>query len=137
MALLRRPVILLQTLAASEEEARGNSLITVFSPMLDISRNCSFSDTIFVQRASTMVSTWYSFTLFTSGPRLKQCRRWIINLIHFLLSLTVSQCDVEKCSWTFKNRWYNVNRLSSTLPEKDFFDFWDDIHRIFMIGNCF
>lgn len=44
--------------------------MTVFSPMLEISRSCSLSDNMFVHSVSTMVSTWYSFTLPTRGPRL-------------------------------------------------------------------
>lgn len=44
--------------------------MTVFSPMLEMSRSCSLSDNMFVHSVSTMVSTWYSFTLPTSGPRL-------------------------------------------------------------------
>lgn len=71
IALLSLPVILLQTLAANALDAKGSSLITVFRPMLEISRSCSFSETMFPQRASTIVSTWYSFTLFTSGPKLQ------------------------------------------------------------------
>lgn len=51
-------------------EAGGSSEITVLRPMLEISRSCSLSDSMFVQSVSTMVSTWYSFTLPTSGPRL-------------------------------------------------------------------
>lgn len=72
MAELNFPVILLQTLAASPPEAIGSSLMTVFKPMLEISLNCSLSETILAHSESTIVSTWYSFTLFTNGPRLKQ-----------------------------------------------------------------
>lgn len=71
MALLRRPVILLQTLAARALEPSGSSEMTVLRPMLDISLSCSLSETIFPHRASTIVSTWYSLTLFTRGPRLR------------------------------------------------------------------
>lgn len=46
--------------------------MTVFSPMLEISRSCSLSDNMFVHSVSTMISTWYSFTLPTSGPRLQE-----------------------------------------------------------------
>jgi len=49
--------------------------MTVFSPMLEISRSCSLSDSMFVHSVSTMVSTWYSFTLPTSGPRLSEEKR--------------------------------------------------------------
>lgn len=110
MALVRRPVIFLQTLAARAEpdrhtgvftaslktkccplqkyrtnscvcvqvvfaaslplEAGGSSPITVLSPMEEMSLSCSLSDSMLVHRVSTMVSTWYSFTLLTSGPRL-------------------------------------------------------------------
>lgn len=72
MALLKRPVILLQTLAANALDPKGSSEMTVLRPMLEISRNCSFSDTKLLQRFSTIVSTWYSLTLFTNGPKLKQ-----------------------------------------------------------------
>lgn len=37
-----------------------------------MSRSCSLSDRMLAQRASTMVSTWYSFTLPTRGPRLSR-----------------------------------------------------------------
>ena len=40
-------------------------------PILEISLSCSLSDNILLHNVSTMVSTWNSFTLFTSGPRLK------------------------------------------------------------------
>lgn len=113
MALVRRPVIFLQTLAARAEptgekkktktktdclnltvlimelcsyerksqnagvsgrlplDAGGSSPITVFRPMLEMSRSCSLSDSMFVHNVSTIVSTWYSFTLLTSGPKLR------------------------------------------------------------------
>lgn len=65
------PVIRWQTFGTSDEEFCGNSEMTVFNPMLEISRNCSLLLTMFVHRVSTIVSTWGSFTLFTRGPRLK------------------------------------------------------------------
>ena len=71
MAVLRRPVIRRQTLAARPLEANGSSLITVLRPMLEISRSCSLSETMLAHKASTMTSTWYSFTLLTKGPKLK------------------------------------------------------------------
>lgn len=109
MALVRRPVIFLQTLAARAEpegktrhtdglnltvrtgtlcpyqrksqnevvlgrlplDAGGSSPITVFRPMLEMSRSCSLSDSMFVHSVSTIVSTWYSLTLLTSGPKLR------------------------------------------------------------------
>lgn len=37
-----------------------------------MSRSCSLSDSMFVHRVSTIVSTWYSFTLLTRGPRLEK-----------------------------------------------------------------
>lgn len=51
-------------------EAGGNSPITVLSPMEEMSLSCSLSDSMLVHKVSTMVSTWYSFTLLTRGPRL-------------------------------------------------------------------
>lgn len=51
-------------------DAGGSSPITVFRPMLEMSRSCSLSDSMFVHNVSTIVSTWYSFTLLTSGPKL-------------------------------------------------------------------
>lgn len=51
-------------------EAGGSSPITVLRPILEISRSCSLSESMLVQRVSTIVSTWYSFTLLTKGPRL-------------------------------------------------------------------
>lgn len=39
-----------------------------------MSRSCSLSDRMLAHRVSTMVSTWYSFTLPTRGPRLS--REW-------------------------------------------------------------
>lgn len=108
MALVRRPVIFLQTLAARAEpagknrthrlnstvftrthcpyerktqnagvlgrlplDAGGSSPITVLRPMLEMSRSCSLSDSMFVHNVSTIVSTWYSLTLLTSGPKLQ------------------------------------------------------------------
>jgi hypothetical protein len=62
----------LQTLAARALEASGSSLITVLRPMLEISRNCSLSDTMLPQSASTIVSTWYYFTLLTNGKKKKK-----------------------------------------------------------------
>lgn len=53
-------------------EAGGNSPITVLSPMEEMSLSCSLSDSMLVHRVSTIVSTWYSFTLLTSGPRLSK-----------------------------------------------------------------
>lgn len=44
--------------------------MTVLSPMLEMSRSCSLSETILLQSVSTMASTWCSFTLLTRGPRL-------------------------------------------------------------------
>lgn len=85
MALLSRPVIRLQTFAASALDPNGSSEITVFRPMLDISLSCSLSETIFAQRASTIVSTWNSFTLFTKGPKLK--RYSSLNSFKFLMFL--------------------------------------------------
>ena len=52
--------------------AVGSSDRTVFRPMPAMSRSCSLSDRMLAQRASTMVSTWYSFTLPTRGPRLSR-----------------------------------------------------------------
>lgn len=52
--------------------AGGSSEITVLRPMLEMSRSCSLSDSMLVQSVSTMVSTWYSFTFPTSGPRLRE-----------------------------------------------------------------
>lgn len=52
-------------------DAGGSSPITVFRPMLEMSRSCSLSDSMFVHNVSTIVSTWYSFTLLTSGPKLR------------------------------------------------------------------
>ena len=130
MALVSLPVILRQMLAANEDDAGGNSPITVFnpvkkgatintfttflrrplttsnysnttyvfwelshklnifnikqqkqqketspcaySPILEMSRNCSWSDNIFEHKESTIVSTWCSLTLPTRGPRLKK-----------------------------------------------------------------
>ena len=130
MALVNLPVILRQMLAANEDDAGGNSPITVFnpvkkgatintftsflrrplttsnysnttyifwdlphklnilnikqqkqqnetspcaySPILEMSRNCSWSDNIFEHKESTIVSTWCSLTLPTRGPRLKK-----------------------------------------------------------------
>lgn len=48
----------------------GSCPMTVFRPILDMSLSCSLSLSMFEQRASTMISTWISFTLDTSGPRL-------------------------------------------------------------------
>ena len=45
--------------------------MTVLRPIEEISRSCSLSDSMLVQSVSTMVSTWYSFTLLTRGPRLQ------------------------------------------------------------------
>lgn len=74
MALLSRPVIRLHMLAAKPVDNGGNSLITVFKPMLQISRSCSFSDSMLLHSVSTIVSTWYSFTLLTNGPRLHKTK---------------------------------------------------------------
>lgn len=52
--------------------AGGSSESTVFRPMPAMSRSCSLSDRMLAQRVSTMFSTWYSFTLPTRGPRLRQ-----------------------------------------------------------------
>lgn len=54
--------------------AGGSSDRTVLRPMPAMSRSCSLSDRMLAQRASTMVSTWYSFTLPTRGPRLSRER---------------------------------------------------------------
>ncbi len=43
--------------------------------MLEISLSCSLSDKILLHRVSTIVSTWNSFTLFTSGPRLEMKKK--------------------------------------------------------------
>ena len=72
IAELNFPVIRLQTLAAKPVEAKGSSLITVFKPILEMSLNCSLSDTMLLHRESTIVSTWYSFTLLTNGPKLQK-----------------------------------------------------------------
>lgn len=53
-------------------EAGGSSPITVFRPMEEMSLSCSLSDSMLVHSVSTMVSTWYSFTLLTRGPRLRE-----------------------------------------------------------------
>ncbi|TNN40106.1 hypothetical protein EYF80_049732 [Liparis tanakae] len=81
MALVRRPVIFLQTLAArAEPEGRGEGLSTrqpgrtrvLQRPMDEMSLSCSLSDSMLVHSVSTIVSTWYSFTLLTSGPKLSE-----------------------------------------------------------------
>lgn len=82
MALLNLPVILLQTLAASGPDPNGSSDITVFRPILEMSLSCSLSETMLLHSASTMVSTWYSLTLLTKGPRLKS--EFAINFLHFV-----------------------------------------------------
>ena len=46
--------------------------IRLYPPMLDISLSCSLSDSMLEHSVSTIVSTWYSFTLPTSGPKLSQ-----------------------------------------------------------------
>ena len=53
------------------EAESGSSLMTVFNPIEEMSLSCSLSEHIFVHKCSTMVSTWTSFTLVTSGPKLK------------------------------------------------------------------
>lgn len=70
--MLSRPVMRLQTLAARALEASGSSLITVLRPILEMSRSCSLSDTMLPHSESTIVSTWYSLTLLTNGPRLQK-----------------------------------------------------------------
>lgn len=60
----------MQTLPAKALEPSGSSAMTVFKPILDMSLSCSLSETMLLQRESTMVSTWYSLTLLTSGPKL-------------------------------------------------------------------
>lgn len=55
---------------SSPLEAGGSSPMTVFRPMLEMSLSCSLSDSMLVHSVSTIVSTWYSFTLLTRGPRL-------------------------------------------------------------------
>lgn len=40
--------------------------------MDEMSLSCSLSDSMLVHSVSTMVSTWYSFTLLTRGPRLSK-----------------------------------------------------------------
>jgi len=53
-------------------EAGGSSPITVFRPMEEMSLSCSLSDSMLVHSVSTIVSTWYSFTLLTRGPKLSK-----------------------------------------------------------------
>lgn len=82
--------------------AGGSSEITVLRPMLEISRSCSLSDSMFVQSVSTMVSTWYSFTLPTSGPRLqgeKPVR--MKGLIQVPMSFKPSHCSLSKTLATY------------------------------------
>lgn len=57
IALLNLPVIFLHTLAAKVFEPNGSSEITVFRPMLLISRSCSVSESMLAQRVSTILST--------------------------------------------------------------------------------
>lgn len=59
MAVLSLPVILWHTLAARPvvPVECGNSEITVFSPILEISLNCSLLETILPHKESTIVST--------------------------------------------------------------------------------
>lgn len=59
-------------MAFSPLEAGGSSPITVFRPMEEMSLSCSLSDSMLVHSVSTMVSTWYSFTLLTRGPKLRE-----------------------------------------------------------------
>lgn len=70
MAEVKRPVIFLQIVETKDVEVGDNSAITVFRPMLEISRSCSLFEIMFEQSVSTIVSTCISFTLLTSGPRL-------------------------------------------------------------------
>lgn len=55
----------------SPEADSGNSAITAFSPMLEMSLSCSLSDIMLAHSMSTIASTWGSFTLLTRGARLK------------------------------------------------------------------
>ena len=72
-------------------------------PILEISRNCSFSDSMLLHSVSTIVSTWTSFTLFTSGPRL-QSTTFMLQLgyittpclektFHLWLAITLTQMN--------------------------------------------
>lgn len=67
-----RPTMVLQTVAAKVCVVRGSSLMTVFKPMEEMSRNCSLSPTMLLHSVSTMCSTWWSLTLPTRGPKLEQ-----------------------------------------------------------------
>ena len=49
----------------------GSSLITVLRPIDEISLNCSLSPIMLLHNVSTINSTWWSFTLHTNGPKLK------------------------------------------------------------------
>lgn len=91
MALLNFPVILLQTLAASGPDPSGSSDITVFRPILEMSLSCSLSETMLLHSASTIVSTWYSLTLLTKGPRLKRKTTLIIkDFINFYFTIELN-----------------------------------------------
>ena len=58
------------TEAAMLDAVSGNSLMTVLSPIEEMSLNCSLSAAMLEHKCSTIVSTWTSFTLVTNGPKL-------------------------------------------------------------------
>ena len=56
-------------LIARDWVVSGSSLMTVLRAMEEMSLSCSLSPTMLLQSVSTIVSTWYSLTLDTRGPR--------------------------------------------------------------------
>lgn len=81
IAVVSRPVMRLHMLPDKPPGAWGNSAMTVLSPMLEMSLSCSLCDIMLAHNASTIVSTWNSFTLLTRGPKLNNEK--LILTVHF------------------------------------------------------